>query len=252
MKNNRSYSFILALASLCFVSAKLTKTEGSDNPCLKEVKAIYDKMYTVLPKENVVYHFKYTVISTLLAKDKAGKNIVSRSDIELFTSRGQYRFISKDIEVYQDKENKFTVLPLKKIVYWAESDMNPDNAMRMDRTKRIQDTIFHYARVTDCQALKQDPSTKAVSVKLEPKFAEYMGIKKVIYTYNAVKHELKRLQIEYPETKEIIALEFLFDSPDYNYTKIQFTPVIKNFIEGKNKLKENYKDFQLIDVRQNK
>ncbi len=240
--------FVPAGLALC-LAFKRPPAAAAIDPCLKEVKEIYDRMYTMLPGEGKVYFFSYRIVSTLSAKDRNGRNIVNASDIEMYSARDQYRFISKYISVYQDKESRFTVLPAQKVIYRADSDMGLLKGNRLDRMKKIQDTIFSYAEVTDCQPVKEKTADKVIRVKLQKKFAQYMQINKVTYYLDSKHQELKRLQIDYPDTREVVALDFIFNEANYDYKKMTPGPVKNMFIGSDNKLKESYRDYKLIDVR---
>lgn len=239
----------LAVLSSLALCAGFGKPGAAADPCLKEVKEIYDAMYNRLPEEGKVYHFNYSITSTLNAKDKDGRHLVSSSDIDLFSSKNQYRFISKDISVYQDRTDKFTVLPAQKMIYWADSDMGLVKGNRLDRMKKIQDTVFYYADVVNCRQGVEGSADKIISVKLQKKFADYMQIRQVVYYVDSKRRELKKLHIEYPETRDVLALDFTFKDSDYDYKKITLSGVRPLFISGKATLTGAYKDYKLIDVR---
>lgn len=250
---NKRLIIVSAVAGLALCLAfKRPPAPAAIDPCLKEVKEIYDRMYTILPEEGKVYFFNYRIVSTLNAKDQNGRHIVNESDIELYSAKNQYRFISKYISVYQDKECRVTVMPAQKVIYWGDSDMGLIKGNRLDRMKKIQDTIFHYAEVTDCQPVKQAAADKIIRVKLQQKFAKYMQINKITYYLDSKHQQLKRLQIDYPDTREVLALEFIFNETNYDYRKMSPGAVKDLFIGADNKLKAPYKQYKLIDVRNKK
>lgn len=257
MKAGKVVIIIFTLASIALSFAfkqylPVARSVKTMDSCLKEVKDIYEQMYNLLPQEGKTYLFNYSISSTLNSKDKDGKNIISHSDIELYTSKTQYRFISKSISVYQDAENKFTILPTQKTIYWADSNMGLVKENQMERMKRIQDTIFRYAQVIDCKKMEKEVIDKIVKVKLEKKFSDYMQINQVTYYLDSKHKVLKRIYIEYPSTKDVLALDFTFKEADYNYTKTQLEAVKSIFIEDKATLKDLYKNYKLIDVRKKK
>jgi len=248
MSAGKAIAAITMTAALALCGAFTRLPAPSADPRLKEVKAIYDAMYSRLPQEGKVYHFSYRIVSTLSATDKAGRHIVNQSDIDLFSSKDQYRFISKDISVYQDKQHKFTVLPAQKVIYWGDSDMGLVKGNRLDRLRKIQDTIFYYAEVVDCKT-PQAGEDKVLKVKLQKKLAEFMQINQVTYHLDAKGQVLKGLRIDYPASRDVIALDFTFHEPDYDYKKMPLTSVRPLFVTGRGLLTAAYASYKLIDVR---
>lgn len=238
---------IIIISSICLSSFILTDDNES---CLKEVKMIFNKMNATVPQQNKVYHFKYELSTTLNNKGKDGKNMTNTSEIEIITSKDQKWFLSKDISVYQDKVNCFTVVHGKKMIYW--SDMTKDNPKedKMARFKKVQDTLLKQSDVVSCSAYDKEDISKVVVLKPKPKLASYIEVKQVTYYINSAKQEIKKIKVEYPSNKDILSVLFSFKENDFDYQKEKLNTPIKNlFINSKGSLQKVYEGYQLLDIR---
>ena len=88
-------------------------------------------------------------VNTTLRDGKQGPG--SKSSVEVIMNNKQARIISKEISVYQDEFQSFTILPTRKTIYQGESTLNLDNNKRLNSLSMLQDAIFDVSIVKDCK-----------------------------------------------------------------------------------------------------
>lgn len=236
-----------------FVALTVLKAPGMD-PCLKEVDAVFKNMYGQLPQKGKVVYVSYEIVTTSRAQSDLEKEEVKRMEIKTYAGENQYRFISSEMEVYQDKEYAFTVIPGRKIIYWAEASKAANTNDRLNQAKKLQDTLFHnYERVTCDAPNTSTGATKLVTLFPNKTWRELMQIESVEYYLNSEKKELEKQVIRYTKHKKLKSVEYLFKETNYDYKGINLVrPVKELFISGKSTLSSAYAGYQLIDVRKKK
>lgn len=222
------------------------------DPCLKEVDAIFKSMYGQLPQKGKVVYVNYEIVTTSRARSE--KEEVKRIGIKTYAGEKQNRFISDEMEVYQDEEYAFTVIPSRKTIYWAQSAKAKNTDDRLTQMKKLQDTLFHHCERATCMPVTNEAgATKLVTLFPNKKWAELTQIESVEYYLNVEKKEIVKQVIRYGKYKTLKSVEYIFKETNYDYKGMNLTrPVKELFISGKSKLVAPYSGYQLIDVRKKK
>src|SRR4051812_46957332 len=129
---------------LFLIPAALLSFQESET-CLKEVRAVFDKLNDASNLVKHVSYMNYTVTSVAAEKDNDGKNIVSSGSFEMISSSKENRIYSKEMVVLKGQENTFTVLPGRKMIYISDAVIGKKDENLYDKLKILQDTIFHNA-----------------------------------------------------------------------------------------------------------
>lgn len=239
------------IAALCFTAILFPKTVPLD-PCLQEVDAIFKTMYGHLPKEDRVAFVSYEVITTNRPQGPKEQEESRHSTVRTYAGQQQYRFISDDIEVYQDKDDLFTVIPMRKVIYRANAGIKTNGDERLRQMKQLQDTLFRNSDRVICTKLTGSGADKLVTLFPAKKWVELTQIASVDYYLNSEKKELQRQVIHYTNLKKLKSVEYIFREIDYDHRLVSLRQPVKSLFMDGNKLRPAYAGYQLIDVRDQK
>lgn len=235
--------FLFMVALFLVSSSLLAGGEG-----LALVRSIYDKMQ-VQPKGSEVYYFSYSVRSTL-RKAPAGKDRVSESSAEVYLSASQARFISKQIEVYMDDENAFTVIPAKKTIYWGDSNRGRDRDKYVNSMGILQDSLLAMCSEKEYRAVDMAGADRLLVLEPKTGTTKALGISRLLFYIDTKTKSIKKVTIEYPPGNEMESVEMTFRRVDFNYQATALKGRIRSiFIHGKSSLTPAYAGYRLIDNR---
>lgn len=223
------------------------------DPCLKEVDAIFKAMYAQLPQKDKVVFVSYEVVTTRRAQAPKGREESQRSMVKTYASQQQYRFISEDIEVYQDQEESFTVIPSRKVVYRAYAGIRGNGDERRRKMLQLQDSLFRNCDHVVCTKMSEaGTADKLVSLFPSKAWTDLTQITSVDYYLNSSKKELIRQVIHYTAFKKLKHVEYIFHEIDYDHKQVTLSRPVKSLFMDGNKLRDTYKGYQLLDVRHEK
>lgn len=224
------------------------------DPCLKQVDNIFKKMYTTLPKNNRVVFVNYQLVTVLRAQSKQEKEEVNTTDIKIYSGEKQYRFFSKDIIVYQDEKYTFTIIPSKRIVYWANAALDKNIQRRLTTAQNLQDTLFHNYEKVNCKTIEQDGKTcKLVTLIPNKNWASLTQVAYIDFYLSADGTQVLKEKMVYTTAKKMKSVEYIFNEVNYDYKKIDLkNSAQSNVLQSSSKLLPAYAGYQLIDVRNQK
>lgn len=238
----RYFAFIL-LVILGF-SFKVT------DPCLLEVKAVFDKLNTMPASPKEASYLHYTVIATLTDKNANGAASTNKSDFEMYASSRQNRVYSKEMILLKDQQATYAILPSRKMIYVSDAVKGKKDESLYDKLKVLQDTIFRNAENVECTTEQGKVHNKIVAITLNKKMSEYIDIKKVCYYINTTDNTLKRVYVEYLNNKKFSSLDYIFNKTEFNITRVDMTKPVQTLVFGSNnQLLSDYKAFKVIDNR---
>lgn len=234
-------SLLLILSACCL-------SFGIIDPCLLEVRQVFDKLNEVSINSKEVSYLNYTVIST--SKDAAGKSFVSKGVFEMISTSKQNRIYSKDMIVLKDQSNTFTIMPSRKMIYISDAVIGKKDENLYDKLKILQDTIFKNTTKVDCESVKGQLYNKIVTVFLNDKLSSFIDIKKASYYINSDDKTLKKVFVEYVSNKQFETIEYVFNETNFDYKKADMSvPVRKLVYENNTTLKKEYESYKVIDNR---
>jgi len=219
------------------------------DPCLKEVRAVFDRMNETTASGKV-FHLNYGIKAVLNEKDKQEKNIISASSIEMLTSNKYSWILSEQMKVYKDNINTITVLPQRKLIYLSDAVMGAKDENMYTKLKQLQDTIFKNSEKVECVNVTGQLYNKTVTLFLNSKISQALEMKKVTYYINSTENTLQRVFVEYIPNKQYKTLDYVFTDADFDYTKVNIAvPVEQLLYSGKGLLKQEYKGYEVIENR---
>lgn len=237
--------YCLPLLLFLAVTAAFRTTPAEDD--LQLVRGIYRGMNRT-PKGKEVFYTSFTVSSTLReAPDNNSK--VSVSKAEMLVSEKQSRYISKEVEVYMDNDDAFTVLPGRKMLYWSDSNRKEGREKKIQQVPVLHDSLFALCRVTESRAVKEDGADRRIV--LAPKKGKTLfGVSRYIFYVNSKTQQLEKVITEYPSDHRFERVEIDYHSFDFQYNApAMFKPVKPLFVSGKSSLQPAYKSYKLVDNR---
>jgi|GEM_PF-3104065 len=212
------------------------------------VRSIYRDMNRH-PSGEQVFYFNLTVKSTLRSvKDPAQRESVS--DVELFVSAKQAHYLSKQVEVYTDGDDMFTVLPSRKTIYWSDSDRDRQRDELIRSKSMLQDSLLAMCTQVEDKAISQDGADRLVVLTPNEKARKIFGVRKVFFYINGKTRSIRKVQIEKTEAGPVDRIELIYHKIDLAYAGRPLKkPVRSLFVKGKSALLPAYSGYRLIDSR---
>jgi hypothetical protein len=217
--------------------------------CVQEVRDIYKKMNTAKTKDAVVY-MNYTLVTKMREKDDNGKDEIT-SHIEMMMSEEQSRYLSEQVNVYMDTKDNFTVIPIRKMIFWSNSLMDVDKEKRLKNYNLLNDSLFTVCKLIDCKTLAKETGGYNKIITLSPveRARNIFKYEKIIFYINSTKKEIKKISIECLPSLSYKAVELTYNKIDYDYKIDLSKPVRDLFISKNEQLNKNYIGYKLADNR---
>ncbi len=242
---------ILLLLCLLFVPG-LYATE----PCMKEVKSCYARLSELskTPLGKQVYYVSYTVRA--VSVDSSASLPVST--VQMWINKNGLMIKSRDMEVYQDEADVFTLLPRQKLI--LRSQTLPASMARHEakRFGMIQDTIFAVSKVLSC---KQNGALKTIVIEPSARAKERMNLDKLTFVINSAQGRIEKIRLEYTtayiqqQANKVKVLEYTFNDLSFDYQgQKPAAQVKKKFVDHQNRLTAAYTQagFKYMDNRKKK
>lgn len=228
---------------------------AQQDACIQEVRNIYKKYSeagSVMLKENKSCHMNYVVRTVTEDSIKDG---ITESAIEMHMSKGHLQVKSSQMEVYQDEQDAFVVLPIKKMVLRTDPDTRTDIEKRTNRLKFIQDTLFSMSKVTVCKTVSNKGNTnKRIVMEVNEMGMEMTSIKRITFDLNTKTNQFERVRIEYSPyasglPNRVVSAEYTFHAFAINDANQQKEKVAAIFMASANTLNKKYTGYTLVDNR---
>lgn len=253
---NRNYK--MCLMFFCIIIVFSSFSDISNDACMEQLKGIYKKMNAInsTPSKGKRYYMDYTVRTATDDSSRAG---ITASRIQTWMDDKHLQIKSKEMEIYQDDLDVFTVLPQQKIVLRADADKHAGKD-KLRKTTFIQDTLFSLSKVTECQDLKDDKANKKIVLSLNTIGQERFHISKITFLLQTEKQEVKKIRVDYVQKRkeartknnEIVYVEYTFNEISFDSKKVLNDKVKDVFLHSESELNSNYKGYKLIDNRNKK
>src|ERR1051325_602329 len=172
-------------------------TPPANDPCIEQVKNVYKKVQEVsfsYMNSEKVYYMDYTVRTATADSAQDG---INESEIQMLACKKCLFVKSSQMEVYEDGDDAFVVLPDKKMVLRADADMLNDKRMKNSSMKvnMIQDTLFKFSSVSACGNTLQ--GGKRILLNVNEKGQELLGIQSVLFVTNNSGEYFDKIRINY-------------------------------------------------------
>lgn len=222
-----------------------------DKGCINEVYQIYKNMNPNATSEGNVY-MNYTQ-TTHFKKKAPSDSEQSKTTVECVIGKNQIHYKSNEIAVYIDSVDNFTVVPIRKMVFWSNSTLK--KGKQDERIKGIgllQDSLFAVCHLLSCttESNIEKGYNKIVAMAPNEKSTDLFPYKKLTFYINTLTQTIKKIDLELLPAYDYTSIELVYNKIELNYQKENLkTPVKQLFFASNNQLKGNYKSYKLVDNR---
>jgi hypothetical protein len=243
-------NFSLIAIALLFFNV-FPNVYGEDNSsCIQSLRDIYKKMNSIPETTDgkTIYYMNFNIKTTLRKQSLEP----SLSDVELMVGKNQMRYLSREMVIYEDEKNSFTVIPSRETIYWGDSNIGHNKNQREKRMTILQDTLFDLCSLEECRNVNQSKEgyDRIIVLKASSEAQKLFGMNKLTFFVNSITDQIKKISIEYPDNNQVSSVEMTYNSINYNYQKNNFSRPVKSFfMDDKQELLSAYKQYQLIDNR---
>ena len=251
LKKISSLLLLIMLITLSF--GWTTLVPAYNDACIEEVHRIYKGMKPEETNKGNVY-MNYTQITHF--KQKAISDpATSKTTVEFIVGGEQIHYKSNEIAVYIDSIDNFTVVPMRKIIFWSNSLLEHKKKERIKDFNILQDSLFAECTLIDCRKEYnvEEGYNKVVEMAPLEKATKIYQYKKLVFYINSETQTIKKIYLEFLPKFDYTSIELIYNKIELNYEKENLkTPVKKIFVSANNKLKADYKDYKLVDNRTKK
>lgn len=243
--------YLFLLVSIPFIWFGWTvQLSAPGNACIEEVHRIYKSMKLEdMDKGNV--YLNYTQI-THFKQVNASDPAVSKTNVEFIAGKNQMHYKSNEISVYIDSIDNFTVVPLRKMIFWSGSLLEREKKERVNGFNILQDSLFSVCTLINCRQEYnvEEGYNKIVEMAPVERATKVFQYRKVVFYINTETKTIKKIYLEFLPKFEYTGIELIYNKMELNYSKEDLnSPVKKIFVSANNKLKGDYKDYKLVDNR---
>ncbi|MES2286131.1 MAG: hypothetical protein V4547_10615 [Bacteroidota bacterium] len=220
------------------------------NACIEEVYRIYKGMKLEDINKGNVY-INYTQITHLKQVNVSDPGL-SKTNVEFIVGKNQMHYKSDEISVYMDSVDNFTVVPIRKIVFWSNSLLEKGKKERVNGFNILQDSLFSVCKLINCRQEYnvEEGYNKIVEMAPVERATKLFQYRKVVFYINTETQTIKKIYLEFLPKFEYTGIELIYNKIEKNYLKENLnSPVKKIFVSANNQLKGDYKDYKLVDNR---
>ncbi|PCH92738.1 MAG: hypothetical protein COB85_07815 [Bacteroidetes bacterium] len=198
--------------------------------------------------KNRVYFFHYRVQTVM----NTSKISAPTTEVKLYTSEKKTCMLNKEMEVYQDSLDAFTVLSSKKLIYRQDPQLFSGKDNQQKLFVAFQDSLLELTTVRECREFEKLVSGADILISLE------------LNNKSKAAYKLERLDFYLDRSKRRIKKVITWNLPsdavnhtiitwlelDYNHKMPDQLkgPVAAIFLDAEGRLQKPYGDFTLIDT----
>lgn len=217
------------------------------------LKEIYNKVsLQELPKDNRVYFFDYEV-NVQLANPQRTE---SKSRVKVYLSKGHFEILSNQMSVYQDLKNSFTVLPLRKEIYWNESQFAKKDSSKagapgdQSNLSFLNGQVFDHCKIISSSDIKGEHFNKEIVLQPDENIRKLYKIEEVRFLIHTSKKTIKETLIKYAKGGQFDHVAITYYNIDYDYGKADLGgPVKSKIFKSNGDLQPQYSQYRVVDNR---
>ena len=237
------------LLSLMNVSA-ISQEKLSITQCIEDMDFYYKKMKTTFePTDETAMNVNYTVTS-IPHKSEGAVPYISKVD---FTFDEEKQIMkSKEVNIYNDGKQTFTIVDLKKMIYISNS--KGENNHLEDRLGIFRDSLFSTRHIENCEHVcTKDVENISYALELNETGKELFGITNINYEISKKSDQLVSASISYTKLNKVKELQITFNKVQ-TVTVSDFSKAATQFqvLKSDGSLIERYKDYKLINLTKEK
>ena len=245
-----------SITSCLLVGAALilfTSFKAENVDCIKHVQSLYKQMLAQQPptESKQVYYVNYTVRT--VSQDSLNDGI-AESNIEMWMAGKRMQLKSTEMEIYQDEDEVFTVLPRHKMLVRSDRLPNEDNS-RGEQAAFFQDTLFALSTVSQCQTMGHQ---KRIIMDVGATGQQLYQIKQVRFDINLDREMIRQVRVSYtdsyrssfPSMHNTAYMDYIVHELNYDYKERIKLPIVAGlFLDRNGRPKGAYADYELVDTR---
>lgn len=240
----------LLISIPCIWLGWIVHTPEPGNSCIEEVYRIYKSMKLEdIDKGNV--YINYTQITNFKQVNVSDPGL-SKTNVEFIVGKNQMHYKSNEVSVYMDSIDNFTVVPMRKMIFWSSSLLEQGKKERVKGFNILQDSLFSVCKLINCRQEYNVEEGYNKVVEMEPfeRAKKVFQYRKIVFYINTETKSIKKIYLEFLPKSDYTSIELIYNKIELNYLKENFnSPVKKIFVSANNKLKGEYKDYKLVDNR---
>jgi hypothetical protein len=242
----------LLIVLLIFISDAFARV-GNEPEGIALVKEIFQKLNGfTLPSGSRVYFFDYQV-KTVLKNQSAGANSDTR--VKYYMNQDYTQIVSDKMEVYKDPKNTFTIIPMRKAIYWADSPGGTsDTSIYKSNLGLVQNKIFETCKLKSSRDISSEEKyNKEITILTDQKMRESTGMDEITFLVNSRNKTAYKVIVKYTSSYKIQYVEFTYHHIDFDYSKVKINESSKlKIFKSEGVLLPKYTGYKVVDVRKNK
>lgn len=235
---------------ICKAEPGMKAKPPADEPCFRQLKVLFDrqiKLNSTLGSGTRYVHY------AIVATTGGATPRTYESEVKVYVNKHGTYLESKDLELYQDEKVLVSVLPGRKMIFIQQppADRRKWQMERLRQVGILQDSLFEYARLTDCALRISADGNKDqhVRIGLSKDGIRHFKIRSIDFVMDEKAGKMKSFTIEYDSQHRLKTLQCVFREIDYSHSGSKLRPALASVLTREETLLPRFKDFKLIDNR---
>jgi hypothetical protein len=198
------------------------------------------KKYSEIVKDSSGYRMKYQMkVSYRFSPN------VSDQTFEMLYKGKKIKLNSDDYHYYCDSLAAIIINPEKKKIYVVKSQMKESSIQNINSFIGILDSIIKYSELINFHYQEKKAHIRLkLNEDMKPPYNDAV----ITYIINTINYDIENIKVNYNNPKynlKDLEINFLLYEK-VNYDIFFDLPLVENIFESNGKLREEYKDFELI------
>jgi hypothetical protein len=243
MKNNTVKKLVLLLC-LFFVGHFWSQ---NDRNCLKELLAI-EKLHGDMSKsmaEGKCLYIHYTI------KTEDWENSAVVSNIKMYQGSKRLHFFSEQVNIFSDEREVLIVLPKQKVVILNGSSPELSDNQLSESFLKLKRGFLDSCEVQSCVTNQQGHTMLTLKVDRKKSIDPNTKINTMVFEYDAAQQRIISTTVSYRKDYKLKQMTVIYRDID-PLSAYQFPPLRQNVIDREGRLVKSYRDYELMDGRDEK
>lgn len=243
----RRCAFLMAIA--CCGVLSVMSLHAQNAQCLEMVRDVYRRMSGATSAPGKAARFRYVVRTTA---NWRGKSRVTVSNVELIATNSRLYMTSDQAEVAQDERTVVTVLPERRLIYIAGSNLEAFRKMRGNTMTAMRDSVLAASEVSECVALADGKggADRRVTLQIRPSARRQLQLQSVTMYLNSTRRTIQRMVCVPTSDNAMTSVDVEFQTVEYDYPADRFLrPILEQFVDSSGRPLAKYKGYTVTDAR---
>lgn len=238
--NNSILLLVLSWVNPLFYNAQIT----SDQSCKEDIYACEKKYKNdSLPTNNISY-LNYVVKAT------NWDNETTVSNVELYQDKFHLNFFSEQAKIFRDTSDVIIIVPHENIFIVSQTDKKIIDGNYGADIMSIKKELLDSSKVLKCEQLS--PTKKIIVFKTNPVQISKLNllIETITYEFDPSAKSIFSIKTTYMPQYKLKQTTVIFKKHGTS-TQYAFKPIRGNFLDKRGRVLAKYKNFEIIDNRDN-